>query len=178
MSSEGFKRLPRPHRKFDTNWIWHRLRNRHRSQGDRDENSIFITFIGSLEDVTWVPGKPATLSWQMVKLRWSWTYPISHAYRWGSKHTSTWWPSRKQSLVIKLREWRRAEGGLSASRWIPKRGRGRGGAAHAPSFSSISRQLSSSFSREVERLEVVCDAEGFPPKHEEEIGDPLIGSGH
>lgn len=31
--------------------------------------------------------------------------------------------------------------------------------------------------RGIRRLEVVCDAEGFPPKHKEEISDPLVGPG-
>ena len=43
---------------------------------------------------------------------------------------------QEQSLAVKLREWKdRAEGERSTSRQIPDKSRGRGGAAHALSFS-------------------------------------------
>ena len=65
---------------------------------------------------------------------------------------------QKQSLAGKLRGWKgRAEARLSASRWIPKRGRGRGEATHA--FAPSPHPLSSCFSlgEDVRRQEAGSD---------------------
>lgn len=71
--------------------------------------------MGRLEDVTWVPWKPATVSCQVVKPRWRQTPSQTQASLRSKAHLHLVVP-QEQSLAVKLGEWKdRAEGERSTS---------------------------------------------------------------